>query len=193
MTAFNSGSCLNALFLPHPDKYPRHFKTVEAFSTGFWTQCLKKAAPKQSWANSGCQQGALQAQRIIRKRSVPYFTGLLQLAAEFLDPKVRSRWRARIRTWSLHEQFTHFNWMCLLSFRDGTKFSFLSSLTVNTRPEYLLEFRHYRGPLDLFFQMLVVTKKAWQWLVATSNSKPVKDAGMTRMLKMTSTLLYLHF
>lgn len=39
------------------------------FFTGFWTQSLKKAAANQSWANSGGQQGALQVQRIIRKRS----------------------------------------------------------------------------------------------------------------------------
>lgn len=44
--------------------------------------------------------------------------------------------------------------------------------------------------------MPVVTKKVTvtvQRFVAMSNSKTEKDAGMTRMLNLPSTLLYLHF
>lgn len=119
-----------------------------------------------------------------KKSSAPHLMGLLQPAAEFLDPEGRSRSNCI----SECEAYTNNSLIltgcnCSLCFRDATKFSFLSCLALNTRPESLPEFRHCRAPLDHFFQMPIVTKKAWWWLVATSNSKPIKDAGMTRMPK----------
>lgn len=110
---FTSGSCLNPRILPHADKYPKHFKTVEAFSQVFEPNALRKQFQNKAELILDASRGHFKSRG--SEDSVQYFTlrGLSQLAAEFLDPTVRGRWSARIRMWSLHEQLTHFNWMQL--------------------------------------------------------------------------------
>lgn len=189
MTVFTSGSCLNPLILPHADKYPKHFKTLEAFSQVFEPNALRKQFQNKAELILDASRGHFKSRG--SKDSVQYFTlrGLSQLAAEFLDPTVRGRWSARIRMRSLHEQLTHFNWMQLFIVFSWCNKIFLFIISyIKYKTRIFVWIQTLQSSTWPFFQMPVVTKKAWRWLVATSNSKPVKDTGRTRMLKMTSTL-----
>lgn len=167
------------------------FQNTRSFFTGFWTQSLKKAAPNQSWANSRPAGGTSSPEDHQQAFQAPSFVGLLQFAAECWDPKVGSSSNC------LSECETYLNNSLILtvSSRCNRVFLFIISyIKCNTRifvwiqtlksSTWLLSFSNASS------NQVIVTV---QWLVATSNSKPVKDAGMAKMLNLPSTLLYLQF
>lgn len=141
----------------------------------------------------GASRGHFKSRGLSESVPSAFLHGVVTICYRVLRSQGQEQLRLPIRTWDLPDSFPHFSYRVF----EMQQILLFTISYINCKTRILVWIQTLKSSTWLLcFSMPLVTKKVAvtaQWLVARSNCKPVKDAGMTWQLNFPSTLFYLHF